>query len=43
MTTQPTNLFMIITKMNIHMHRTHVQGIIEYDKNAVNIEPGRVI
>ena len=41
MATQPTHLLMINVKTNIHMHRTHIQGIIEYVDNNVNTEPGR--
>ena len=43
MTTQPTNLLMIKMKMNILMDRTQTQGIIDYDDNNNNTEPGRDI
>ena len=34
---------MINKNMNLHMHRTQIQGIIEYFDNTVNIEPVRAI
>ena len=43
MKTQPTNLLLINTNMNLFMHRMHIQGRIEYVENTVNIEPGRAI
>ena len=43
MATQPTNLLTIYTNMNLRMHITHIQEIIEYNDNNTNEEPGRVI
>ena len=43
MTTQPTYLLMINTNMNLCIHRTQIQGRIEYVDNTLNKEPGRAI
>ena len=43
MTTHPSNLLMINTKVNLLIHRIQIQGIIKYVDSNVNIEPGRAI
>ena len=42
MTTWPTKLLIINTKIDQCMHRTQIQGRIEYVKITVNTEPRKL-